>query len=460
MANSLFILQKYMVRPYHVTVMQLVVLALLSGVVCLPVSQVFVATASAQDSTLDNNSRPALAQLSPNRRQEIIEKNVRIRKLQEGIIDHKIKILGAKRKERTLIGELETIEKDLKEQKELLAELREKSEQQEVLLADKQEYLNQVLAEKKAHQVHVKNRLASYYRMGTVGIMNVLFSSETLPELLDFQEYFGIMVQYDHGIIQKYLNQLLESNRAREVHAREKLRLMKMAENLSVKEQELSQIRQEKNFLLKKVNTEQHLYEQAVKEIEEAASDLANTLQKLQVASKPKPVKKEKPQTVIETEKKKKPQAPPEIPEGFAGQKGLLEPPVKGTVFALFGKKVKGKFESSTMSNGIDIRVKKGEEIKALYNGRIIHSGYLRGYGNLIIIDHGQQYFSLIARAADYYKEEGSKVSTGEIIGLTGEGDPLYGEGLHFEIRQGSKPEDPLIWLKEDSLLLDTNLSR
>ncbi len=388
--------------------------------------------------------------LTPKQQQEIIEKNVRIRKLQEGIIDQKIKILGSKNEEKTLLGELEKIETELQVQKKQLITLEIESEKQEFLLADKQAYLRQVLTEKRAHQVHVKNRLAAYYRMGSVGLMNVLFSSESLPKFLDFKEYFSIMVQHDHTIIQEYLAQLKESNRAREEHAREKLRLMKMTDELGEKEKQLNQFHQEKNILLKQVNTKKHLYEQAVQEIEEAAADLAATLQRLQTAAQPKPATTQS-YRVIENEKKKLPKKTV-IQEGFTGQKGLLDPPVSGTVIALFDQKIKGKFESSTISTGIDIRVNKGMEIKAVYDGKIIHSGYLRGYGNLMIIDHGQQYFSLLSRAADFYSKEGTKVVKGEIIGMTGDGDPLYGEGLHFEIRKGSKPEDPLLWLKKNSL--------
>jgi len=277
--------------------------------------------------------------------------------------------------------------------------------------------------------------------MGSVGLMNVLFSSESLPKLLDFKEYFSIMVQHDHTIIQEYLAQLKESNRAREEHAREKLRLMKMTDELSEKEKQLNQIHQEKNILLKQVNTEQHLYEQAVQEIEEAAADLAATLQRLQTAAQNKPVATQpKPATtqsygVIETEKKKLPKKTV-VQEGFTGQKGLLDPPVSGTVIALFDQKIKGKFESSTISTGIDIRVNKGMEIKAVYDGKIIHSGYLRGYGNLMIIDHGQQYFSLLSRAADFYSKEATKVEKTEIVGMTGDGETLNGESIHFEIRK------------------------
>ena len=158
--------------------------------VFLSQSTIHFPPAFAQEATSQENATtPIQAQLTPEQQQEIIEKNVRIRKLQEGIIDHKIKILGSKKKERTLLGELEKIEKELQAQKKLLATLRTESDQQELLLADKQEYLNQVLTEKRAHQVHVKNRLAAYYRLGSVGLMNVLFSSESLPELLDFKEY-------------------------------------------------------------------------------------------------------------------------------------------------------------------------------------------------------------------------------------------------------------------------------
>ena len=445
--------KKYPTGPLQVIVLPVITFCILVAPVLLSRPIICIPPAFAQEAISQGNATTSIqAQLPPKQQQEIIEKNIRIRKLQEGIIDQKIKILGSKNKERTLLGELEKIETELQAQKELLAALRTESKQQELLLADKQHYLRQVLTEKRAHQVHVKNRLAAYYRMGSVGLMNVLFSTESLPDLLDFKEYFSIMVQHDHEIIQQYLAEINESNRAREDHAREKLRLMKLADELNEKEKQLNRTRQEKNILLKQVNTEKHLYAQAVKEIEEAVADLASTLHKIQSVSKPPVSKVTTPRPeLVETEKKKLPKTPVAL-DGFPGQKGFLEPPVSGSIITFFGQEIKGKFDSSTISNGIDIMVKKDTEIKAVYDGRIIHSGYLRGYGNLMIIDHGQQYFSLISRATVFNKKEGTKVESGEVIGITGDGDPLYGEGLHFEIRKGSTAEDPLLWLKKDSL--------
>ncbi|MDH3390285.1 MAG: hypothetical protein OEL85_00610, partial [Desulfobulbaceae bacterium] len=290
--------RKYPTRPLQVVVLPVMAFFILVAPVLLPQPGNCIASAFAQESIQ--------TPLTPKQQQEIIEKNVRIRKLQEGIIDQKIKILGSKNEEKTLLGELEKIETELQVQKKQLITLEIESEKQEFLLADKQAYLRQVLTEKRAHQVHVKNRLAAYYRMGSVGLMNVLFSSESLPKFLDFKEYFSIMVQHDHTIIQEYLAQLKESNRAREEHAREKLRLMKMTDELGEKEKQLNQFHQEKNILLKQVNTKKHLYEQAVQEIEEAAADLAATLQRLQTAAQPKPATTQS-YRVIENEKKKLP---------------------------------------------------------------------------------------------------------------------------------------------------------
>jgi len=406
---------------------------------------------AAQDPSLSGSlNEISRKKLSQKQQQEIIEKNARIRKLQEGIIEHKIKILDSKEQERTLLGELEKIEKELQHLVKMLADLRAESEEQELLLADSQEYLYQVLTEKKAHQIHVKNRLAAYYRLGAVGLMNVLFSTESLPELLDFNEYFSIMVQRDHAIIKEYLAQIHESNKAREELAREKLRLMKLADEVSAKENQLNLVQLEKNKLLQQVNTEQHLYEQAVQEIEEAAADLAATLHRLQTAATPPPTAQSS-NPSNSTERENNPTDTPAAQEGFPAQKGLLDPPAQGPVITLFGQQIKGKFDSSLTSQGIDIKARNGEEIRAVYDGKIIHSGYLRGYGNLLIIDHGQQYFSLVSRAADFYKKEGTRVVKGETLGMTGDGDPLYGEGLHFEIRKGSNPEDPLLWLKKDA---------
>ena len=129
--------------------------------------------------------------------------------------------------------------------------------------------------------------------------------------------------------------------------------------------------------------------------------------------------------------------------------RGRLIPPVRGSVTTYFGKNNQGKFGIATYADGINIKALAGSEIYAIFNGKVVYAGQLKGYGNLIIIDHGEQYYSLISQAAEIYKKEGEIVSTGEVIGIMGEQGGLLGEGLHFEIRYGTEPENPLKWVNK-----------
>ena len=139
-------------------------------------------------------------------------------------------------------------------------------------------------------------------------------------------------------------------------------------------------------------------------------------------------------------DKKKRPRS-----YGFAGQRGYLEPPVQGPVVTAFGQEKK-KFNLSHVSKGIDIRTVPGAEVTAIYDGKVVYAGHLRGYGNIIIIDHGQQYFSLLSRLGKILKQEGDPVSSGELIALMSDQRGLLGDGLHLEIRHGTDPIDPLPW--------------
>jgi septal ring factor EnvC (AmiA/AmiB activator) len=137
--------------------------------------------------------------------------------------------------------------------------------------------------------------------------------------------------------------------------------------------------------------------------------------------------------------------------------KGRLSPPVRGSITTYFGKYKQGKVGITTYADGIDIKTVAGSEIKAVYSGKVVYAGQLKGYGNLIIIDHDHQYYSLISRAAELYKKEADIVSTGEVIGIMTESGGLLGEGLHFEIRHGTNPQNPLNWLNKRLLKVSSS---
>ncbi|MFO7604736.1 MAG: peptidoglycan DD-metalloendopeptidase family protein [Desulfurivibrionaceae bacterium] len=365
--------------------------------------------------------------------------------MREEIEDHHDRVLKARAKESNLFGQLEVIEQALRNAREKLAGLNEKTASQEKLIEEKVTEVARRSAEKEVVKKHVEERLAAYYRMGDLGMMNATFSAGTLPDLLNFNEYFKALIKYDQQVIDDYrlkIEMLTETRKSLEEERAELLRAIATAENQAG---EMESVRKERMALLARVNTEKKLYRRAIEEMEEASTGLTETLAELRrkfMASR------ESQQRYYSSPKKRRPGSE----RSFSTKKGRLPPPVRGSVTTFFGKSKQGKFGITTHADGIDIKTVAGSEIKAIHSGKVVYAGQLKGYGNLIIIDHGHQYYSLISRAAELYKKEGEVVSTGEAIGIMNDGGGLLGEGLHFEIRHGTEPLDPLDWLNREML--------
>jgi len=137
---------------------------------------------------------------------------------------------------------------------------------------------------------------------------------------------------------------------------------------------------------------------------------------------------------------------------GFASLKGKLPSPVKGEIVTFYGKEKLPRFNTFILHNGIRIKAPYGSEIRSIYHGKVIYSDWFKGYGNIIIIDHGDSYYSLSCHASRLFKEVGNMVKQGEVIGLVGDTGSLYGSGLYFEIRHGGKSVNPLNWLAQSGL--------
>jgi len=157
-------------------------------------------------------------------------------------------------------------------------------------------------------------------------------------------------------------------------------------------------------------------------------------------------------ETKKETTKKKpivKPQKKTE--EVIPSQKNEIEKeipfepiwPVKGKISKKFG----GEFENK--NEGIDIEVPEGTNVKAIENGKVIFSASHSGFGNMIIIQHSQQFISIYAHLQANFAKEGQSVEKGDNIGQSGKTGATETPKLHFEIREFSKPVDPEKYLSE-----------
>lgn len=138
---------------------------------------------------------------------------------------------------------------------------------------------------------------------------------------------------------------------------------------------------------------------------------------------------------------------PPAPTTGFAALKGKLRRPVEGGVIEVpFGKVVNARFNTVTFQNGVDIRVHEGAEVHAVGVGKVVFAGWFKGYGNLVIVDHGDNWHTLYAHLAATAKGVGETVQAGDLVGLVGDTGSIKGAYLYFEIRGAGKPTDPMPW--------------
>ncbi|MBX7115419.1 MAG: peptidoglycan DD-metalloendopeptidase family protein [Myxococcaceae bacterium] len=131
---------------------------------------------------------------------------------------------------------------------------------------------------------------------------------------------------------------------------------------------------------------------------------------------------------------------------GFRARKGFLPMPTQGLVEVGFGRVVNPRFNTVTVQKGIDIRAAVGTPVLSIGPGTVSFSGWLKGYGNLLIIDHGDGYHSLMAHLAHSKVEVGNEVEEGEEVAVVGDTGSLKGPYLYFEIRKQGQAIDPLPW--------------
>jgi septal ring factor EnvC (AmiA/AmiB activator) len=129
----------------------------------------------------------------------------------------------------------------------------------------------------------------------------------------------------------------------------------------------------------------------------------------------------------------------------FSRLKGSLRLPVKGELMNRFGAPREG---GGVSWKGLFIRAETGSVVKAIAAGQVVFSEWLRGFGNLIILDHGEGYMSLYSNTESLYKQVGDAVQPGDVIAAVGNSGGQPDTGLYFEMRHESRPFDPMLWVK------------
>ena len=134
--------------------------------------------------------------------------------------------------------------------------------------------------------------------------------------------------------------------------------------------------------------------------------------------------------------------------DDFAAHRGLLKMPVNGTVITKFGKYIEPNSGAVNFRKGIEIKAPQGTPVRAVFSGQTVFSSWLKGYGNVIIIAHGEHFHTVYAHVDAVLTAKGKPVEAGEEIATVGDSGSMIGPSLYFEIRHQGSSVNPLDWVK------------
>ncbi len=294
-------------------------------------------------------------------------------------------------------------------------------------------------------RLEIERRLSSLYKAGELGALRMFFSAESFPHMAENIRYMRSILDNDKRIFLEY-NQKIEELRKLKVDLeRDAAKKERIKDGIAQKKREIEQEKSKKASYLVKVRQDRKSYEASLKELQANASRLQSMIERLDALSRRKlSSRHEKPGSKL------KPLAdlPPVPDRGFASQKGRMSLPVRGEILESFGKHKHPEFNSYTFSKGLSIAASAGADIKSVYEGTVIFADYFKGFGNMVIVDHGGGYFSLYAHASRIAKKVGAEVARHETIANVGDVDSTKGSILYFEIRHQGKPVDPAAWVR------------
>lgn len=359
----------------------------------------------------------------------------------EQLLEQKQKLEQTIQAEGSVLEALEEIDKSVQQQESQLDELRARQKAVEVRIASLQQERVDLEVGLADRRVQLQKRLRALYKYSNKGFMQALLGGGTGTEILKRMKYLQIIIRRDMDLIAQQRQNLERFAEVKSTLETERLQVKELARQVEQQVTTAQEERLRKQALLTRLRGERGAEARRLKELEAAAAALAAAVnKKAETPAVAKPTAPEPPSPL---------RAKVDDKQGFANQISRLPFPVPGgKVTRAFGRyKVEGMKASET-HRGLDITAPAGTEIKAIFQGEVKLAEWFKGYGLLIIVDHGDGFHSIYAHASKLLKKAGDKVKTGERIALVGDTGSFQGAYLYLEVRESGKPVNPIQWVR------------
>jgi septal ring factor EnvC (AmiA/AmiB activator) len=346
--------------------------------------------------------------------------------LRQAIHDSRRRVEGHEREERALFDRLEEIGQNLDRLSREVADAKTEARRARQDLREAQGQAEVISARLDESRRALSIRAVALYKAGDVGPIRILFSAESPRDFLSRVAVLRALVEYDADLVRRHRDDyeaLVEAQRSAEAALE---RHDRAVARLDEQQGKLRAEREQRAVLLARVREDRVQERGLLIELERAARALEET-----VAS-------------LGEERGRRGDALDGL--GFAERRGRLARPLQAKIARPYGKVVDRQFLTQTFRKGVDFDASIGDAVSAVAEGEVRFAGWFRGYGKIVIVDHGDQYFTVSGHLSEIGVEVGDRLAEGDSIGAVGDTGTLSGPSLYFEIRKGSEPQDPEDW--------------
>ncbi len=365
----------------------------------------------------------------------MIRRSIQIQKDQIDKVKKEMKrsqsqIKAMRHEERVILDQLDQMELQLQRTHERLLSSRREHASLIKEISEHSHKLEQLTRELEELRSSLSQRLGVLYKFGRQAYLHLLVSANDVSGFQHHWVYLRAIAEQDSDLIRQVKNRQIEEEKLTLALASREARLSKVVNEISQQKKETEQVKRQQVVLLQDIHNREEMYQKYNAELASVSRKLQREIDELQ----------------RQMERGRLGSRP--LKGGFAGERGALPYPVQGKVVTGFGTKRHKKFGTKIRNNGIEIATAELSPVVAVYAGQVLYSARVKGYGNVLIIDHGDKYYTLTGHLSETLKGVGELVRTGEVVGYAGY-SPVEGKrgNVYFEIRHMSKALDPVDWL-------------
>jgi len=347
------------------------------------------------------------------------------KKIQKEIKSHKEKLEKVKKRESSILNDLEMTNRQLSRVEFELRKYRKRLIETESNISKVENEISLNKSNIERQREWIKRRLRAMQKYGRTSDTVMLFlSADDISQVMRVGKFLQYITVYEHRMLNAYREDLEDLNEKEKQLVKLKTELMNNRERVEAEEASIAKTKKEKEMLFASVRREESSYKNMLKELKDASKKLLDVIR--------------------ESEKTDSFSA-----KGFSKLKGNLPWPVNGKVAIPYGSQKDPQFNTPIFRSGAYIQSNDNSFARAVYNGKVVFAEWFKGYGQLVIVNHGEGYHTLYGSLSEIFAKVGDIIKREQVVGRVGNSGILNVPGLYFELRYKGKPLDPLQWLKK-----------